>query len=136
MGRNLRTNLDLVKPDIRLKVQNNQLNQARSKGKTYTRKLTVGQTVSARSYRKGEKWAEGVIQEQIGPLLYKVEINPDTVWKRHIDQLKERETNQNDDTKNTNPNEWDGAPKPHENPATIHEQIEETSPTKEIQHQM
>ena len=47
--------------------------------------------------------------------------------KRHVDQLKERGTDQNDnDTRNTDPNEWDGAPRPQENPATIHEPIEET----------
>ena len=73
-----------------------------------------------------EKWAEGVIQEQIGPLLYKVEIKPDTVWKRRIDQLKEKRTDQNDDARNTNPNEWDGALRTQENPDTIHELIEDT----------
>ena len=52
MRRDLCTNMDLVKPDICLKVQKNYLNQDRSKAKTYTRKLTVRQTVLARSYRK------------------------------------------------------------------------------------
>ena len=54
-----------------------------------TRELDIGQTVMARSYRNKEKWIPGVIAPHPGPLSYEVSVAPNTVWRRHIDQLKE-----------------------------------------------
>ena len=54
-----------------------------------TRELGIGQTVMARNYRTKEKWVSGVITAHPGPLSYEVSVAPNTVWRRHIDQLKE-----------------------------------------------
>ena len=55
-----------------------------------------GQFVIAWDYRrKGDKWTFGIIKEREGPLMYKVEIEPGTIWRRHIDQLRDSEINEN-----------------------------------------
>jgi hypothetical protein len=55
-----------------------------------------GQSVIVRDYRgKGNKWTSGIIKEREGPLMYKVEIEPGTIWRRHINQLRDSEINEN-----------------------------------------
>lgn len=44
-----------------------------------------------RDYRKGEnKWTQGMVMEKIGPVLYKVNVGTQGVWKRHVDQMLTR----------------------------------------------
>ena len=71
MGRNLRTRLDLLKPDIRRRVNDRQNNQVVN---NHTRKLHVGQSVIARNYRGDSKWTPEVITAQTGPLSYEVKV--------------------------------------------------------------
>ena len=55
-----------------------------------------GQSVIVLDYRgKGNKWTSGIIKQREGPLMYKVEIEPGTIWRRHIDQLPDSEINEN-----------------------------------------
>jgi hypothetical protein len=55
-----------------------------------------GQSVIARDYKgKGSKLTFGIIKEREGPLMYKVEIEPGTIWRRHIYQLRDSEINEN-----------------------------------------
>ena len=75
-----------------------------------TRKLDVGQAVVARDYRGGNKWLPGIITAHSGPLSYEVRVAPNTVWRRHIDQLRESATM-------VNPNTDDPVPQP--NPAVF-----------------
>lgn len=42
----------------------------------------------ARNYRGDHKWTPAKVKERTGPLSYTVEIAPDTIWRRHIDQLE------------------------------------------------
>ena len=56
--------------------------------------FTPGQTVSVRDYRGETKRIPGVIQQQTGPVSYKVEISPNTTWRRHSDQLRDSNFNQ------------------------------------------
>ena len=81
MGRNLRTRLYILKPNIRKRVKES------SKAKSC--ELGIGQTVMARNCRTKEKWVPGVITAHPGPSSYEVSVAPNTVWRRHIDQLKE-----------------------------------------------
>jgi hypothetical protein len=97
LGRNLRTRLRLIKPDIQINVSRNQMNtifqEKRTKNSRY---FEDGRSVIARDYRgKGNKWTSGIIKEREGPLMYKVEIEPGTIWRRHIDQLRDSEINEN-----------------------------------------
>ena len=43
----------------------------------------------ARNYRAGNKWVPGIITAHSGPLSYEVKVAPNTVWRRHVDQLRE-----------------------------------------------
>lgn len=52
------------------------------------RQLEIGDSVLARDYRGDHKWVPVKVKERTGPLPYKVEIAPDTIWRRHIDQLR------------------------------------------------
>lgn len=88
MGRILRTRLDLIKPDLRKHVVCKQEKQAKSNNTSgEVRQLYVGQAVSVRNYRGKEKWIPGIVHARTGPVSYQVQIAPNVIWKRHIDQL-------------------------------------------------
>ena len=53
------------------------------------RKLELSQAVIARNYRAGNKRVPGIITAHMGPLSYEVKVAPNTVWRRHVDQLRE-----------------------------------------------
>ncbi|XP_077867717.1 uncharacterized protein LOC144357029 [Saccoglossus kowalevskii] len=77
LGRELRTHLDLLKPDIRKRVEKQQEAQRRSRENAVHRQYKIGDHVCARFYRGEEKWKQGVIVETCGPLTYIVEIEPE-----------------------------------------------------------
>ena len=78
MGRNIRTRLDILKPNIRKRVEENQQDQELRASHSPTRQLDVGETVVARDYRGVNKWVLGVITARSGPLSYKVRVAPST----------------------------------------------------------
>ncbi len=43
--------------------------------------------MSVRNYRGKEKWIQGIVRARTGPLSYQVEVAPNVIWRRHIDQL-------------------------------------------------
>lgn len=88
MSRDLRTKLDLLKPNCGDRVLVSQAKQEQRQH-SHTRDLLVGQTVMARNYGPGAKWIAGGIKKQ-GPVMYVVETEKG-LWKRHIDQIRERE---------------------------------------------
>ena len=45
----------------------------------------------ARNYRAGPVWIPGTEVKQNGPLSYLIKANGGQLWRRHIDQLRERE---------------------------------------------
>ena len=106
MERNIRTRLDVLKPNIRKRVEEKEQDQELRSSHSSTCKLDVGQTVVARDYR----WVHGVITSHSGPLSYEVRVAPNTVWQQHIDQLREPAIT-------VNPNMDDPATQP--NPATF-----------------
>ena len=91
LGRLLRTCLDLVKPNLNRKMVNQQHQQgikaANEKGRE-RRQLVVGDAVMSRDYRGDLKWRSGLIVKRTGPLMYEVQVAPEIVWRRHIDQLR------------------------------------------------
>ena len=44
-----------------------------------------------RNYRAGPVWVSGTVVEQNGPSSYLIKANGGQLWRRHIDQLRERE---------------------------------------------
>ena len=118
MGRNIRTRLDVLKPNIRKRVEEKQQDQELKSSHSPTRKLDVGEAVIARNYRGGNKWVPGIITAQSGPFSYEVRVAPNTVWRRHIDQLRESAIT-------VNPNTDDPVPQP--NPAVFLASLQSTS---------
>ena len=88
--RQLRTRLDLLKPDYGDKALGKQADQ-----KNYhdlhsrDRQFSVGQKVMARNFLQGLTWVPGVVTEVCGPVSYMVRVQPNIVWKRHMDHIKE-----------------------------------------------
>ncbi|XP_033631687.1 uncharacterized protein LOC117293454 [Asterias rubens] len=92
-GRSLRSRLDILKPDIRHRVTQKQKDQTVChKSSKTTRELHENQHVLVRDYRGPRKWITGVINARTGPLSYEVRVGPDSIWRRHIEQLLDAET--------------------------------------------
>lgn len=72
-SRKLRTRLDLLKPVV---------------NKHFTQCAPIsfmeGERVSARNYIGKEKWLFGRVSERIGTLHYKVRLDDERIWKRHV----------------------------------------------------
>ena len=49
----------------------------------------IGQRVIGRNYNGNAKWAPDTVRAQQGPMSYEVEIGPNLVWLRHLDQIKD-----------------------------------------------
>ena len=69
LGRQLRTRLDLQKPDLCFKISNRQIDQTVTKGGAATREFSICQTVIARNYTGSTKWVPGIIRTQPWPTL-------------------------------------------------------------------
>jgi hypothetical protein len=89
LGRNIKSRLDLVKPNLNKSVTNKQADQQKPRSYNKNRELNVGQAVWVRQYHNS-KWTIGTIINKLGPRNYEVEVAPGVVWKRHIEQLVER----------------------------------------------
>ena len=91
IGRELRTRLNLLRPDCNKRVCDQQAMQKAGHDRhSYQRELHVGQNVMAKNLRPGAAWVPGVVVERVGPLTYLVQVGDGELWKRHIDHLRER----------------------------------------------
>ena len=98
LKREIRTQLDLLKPccsDHVLKQQSQQVKQHDRHAKL--RELKIGQSVWARDFRTGN-WIPGTIVNRRGPLSYVVQTDMGSVWRKHIDQLREGRPGNNYDS--------------------------------------
>ena len=90
-GRQLRTRLDLLKPDIGKRVRAHQEHQKRAHdAHSQPRELQPGAQVYAKNFGQGPPWLPGVIQESKGPVSYTVELEDGGVFRRHMDHLRAR----------------------------------------------
>ena len=97
LGRQMRTHLDLLHPDLTTNVQKKQLSQCGSTtGKTKLKNLKIGDPVYARSYNTETKWQAGTIHQVLGALTFFVKLTNGVTVKRHMDQLKRRHPNPSD----------------------------------------
>ena len=93
-GRNIRTRLDIMKPDLTTTVMNRQYGTKAKHCGSVVREFSSGDAVNTRDYRaNSEKWANGRIHSQTGPLSYKVDVGG-TLWRRHVDQIVRTSENQ------------------------------------------
>ena len=89
LGRNFRTRLDLLKPNIAERVENKQWDQKISHDNAAkSQPFMKGQSVLVRVYGQTRKWARGTILKSTGPVSYVVKLANGTTWRRHQDQLK------------------------------------------------
>ncbi|XP_030850652.1 uncharacterized protein K02A2.6-like [Strongylocentrotus purpuratus] len=83
MGRDLRTRLSQVRPDLGLKLQ-----QKRAPKKERVRSFEVGERVRVLDFRiHSERWSEGMVTRVLGPVTYQVVVDG-IRWKRHVDQIR------------------------------------------------
>ncbi|XP_065902359.1 uncharacterized protein [Dysidea avara] len=88
MGRQLKTCLDLVLPDIAKHVEQVQMSQKQYyDGHSKARSFQHGDKVLVRNYRGHPSWLPGIVKGVLGPVSYQVELNDCQLWKRHVDQL-------------------------------------------------
>ena len=84
LGRNVKTRLDLIKPNVTREV-NKKLLQSNN---STLRAFDHNQNVWVRNYRRGPKWVRGIVIERTGPVLYRVKVD-DQTWKRHVEQPRD-----------------------------------------------
>lgn len=104
MSRRLRSTLDLLLPDVKSKIRHKQSKQkeqhdAHSKWRSFS----PGDDVYVRNYSHGPKWIPAVIEESTGPVSYTVQTGNGLSMRRHVDQIRRRQTTMISDT--TTP-EW------------------------------
>ena len=92
LGRNIRTRLDLLKPNVGARVMSQQDKQkAHLDRNSQYRELEIRQPVWARNFREGPHWVQGIVADWIGPLSYLVKLPDVDLWRCHIDYLREGE---------------------------------------------
>ncbi|XP_043191626.1 uncharacterized protein K02A2.6-like [Amphibalanus amphitrite] len=84
-GRNVRTRLDMLRPDPMDRFRDQQQRQREAAGGRH-RELNIGDTVWARCYSGPQKWRLGTVAARTGPVSYEIAV-ADALWSRHVDQL-------------------------------------------------
>ena len=82
-GYQLKTKLDLIKPDVRKRVENYQEKQ-RGGGKI--RNFEIGNKVIVRNHHQGRKWKKAVVIGKSSPYSFTVETDRG-LCRRHLDQM-------------------------------------------------
>ncbi|XP_054708519.1 uncharacterized protein K02A2.6-like [Uloborus diversus] len=86
MKREIRTRIDLVKPDLHARVQD----RIRKDNFQFSdRVFRIGDNVAVRNYRHGDKrWKFGKVVSKDGQLHYTINVNGQ-LWRRHVDQMRD-----------------------------------------------
>ena len=85
LGRQLRSRLDLIKPNTRDTVEKKQFESFTEPKRS---QFSEGEKVMVRDYRENtNKWTDAKITEKSGPLSYKVTTGDQGTWRRHADQM-------------------------------------------------
>ena len=93
LGRQLKTPLDNLRPNLQSKVEGKQWKQKEQYDKTtVNRTFGPGNLVYALNFGKGEKWLPGVITSSTGPVSFLVQLLNGDVVRKHQDQLRARYT--------------------------------------------
>lgn len=91
MYHTLRSQLDLLKPNVTSDVEKAQAAQRAYQGiHAKARSFKVRDRVLVRDYGRGVKWTPGVVSAETGPMSYTVSVRASEHWRRHIDQMLTR----------------------------------------------
>ena len=97
MKRILRSRIDVVKPNLKNKVENNQLEmKTRKDTKAAHRSFYAGDHIYARNFIGTTKWLPGVIENVLAPLTFRIKLKDGRIWRRHRDHIKLRYTDETD----------------------------------------
>ena len=89
LGRELKTRLHLLHPDVAGHVGSRMDSQKRNySGSNHLKSILVSDRVFARGYGPGPAWQKGSVVELIGDAMAAVRLNDGRVWRRHFDQLR------------------------------------------------
>ena len=83
-GRDVRTKLGLVRPDVHKTVENKLVANEQRPFRIFQERATV----MAKNYRPGPLWIPGIVEEQTGPVSYRIRLHSGIRWRRHADQLR------------------------------------------------
>ena len=83
IGRELRTHLNVLSPDVEGRVLDRQATQKANHDKhSHARELR------ARNFHDGSAWVPATVADQVGPLSYLVQLPGGGLWHRQIDHLR------------------------------------------------
>ena len=89
LGREVRTRLDLLHPDLASRVYKKQSEQkAYHDQHSRERSISLGQSVMVLNLRPGPKWLPGEVINKLGPLTFLVKLSSGIILKRHIDHIR------------------------------------------------
>ena len=90
-GRPLRSQLDLLQPDLHARVQGRQGQQKSDHDRhARSREFKCGDLVHVRNFSQGPMWIPGVVIQVRGPVSYTVELANGEQKRRHVDHLRPR----------------------------------------------
>ena len=90
-SRRPRSAFDLLRPDLRAKVERKQWTQKRNHDtQQKQRSFVPGDPVFTRNYGYGPKWVPATIGSCTGPLSFTVHLCNGQIWRRHVDQVRRR----------------------------------------------
>lgn len=105
MGRQPRTHLDQLTPNLQAQVQQKQQRQKDCHDQTSRlRTFKIGDPVFIRNHTRGPKWLPGTVLQMQGPRTFKVELMDGRVWRRHVNHIRYRSV---DITPASNSDEFD-----------------------------
>ena len=88
-GRELKTRLQLLKPDLESSVDKQKDRQRKYYDKSAkSRQFHASDRVFARGYVAGPAWSPGVITTLLGSTMAEVRLDDGRLWRRHFDQLR------------------------------------------------
>ena len=88
LKRQLRTRLDLLRPDIQATVHDTQDQQKKYHDtRTKPRYLSIGTPVMAKNFTSSPKWCSGMVIACVAPLTYLVQLQDGRIWRRHVDHI-------------------------------------------------
>lgn len=91
MGRQLRSRLDLVNPDLEARVKRAQIRQAESHDvRTKQRDIEVGDQVYVKNFGTGPRWLAATVVEKRGSVSHTVQLEDGRVSQRHVDHLRRK----------------------------------------------
>ena len=89
LGRELRTRLTLLRPNVGEKVMDSQAKQkATHDAHAKFREFYPGDRIWVKDCRREHTWWPGSVAERSGPKSYVVVLNDGRVWKRHLDHIR------------------------------------------------